>query len=70
MGIRVSGKLGSGTDIKQAYTIFEKNVIMPLREEVEFIYNSLFELVDMDVQLKINEFQIIGEQIVDKTEEQ
>ena len=43
---------------------------MPLREEVEFIYNSLFELVDMDVQLKINEFQIIGEQIVDKTEEQ
>jgi capsid portal protein len=69
MGIRVSGKLGSGTDIKQAYTIFEKNVVMPLRDEVEYIYNSLFELVDMDVQLKINEFQIIGEQIVDKTEE-
>lgn len=69
MGIRVSGKLGSGTDIKQAYTIFEKNVVMPLREEVEYIYNSLFELVDMDVQLKINEFQIIGDQIVDKTEE-
>ena len=70
MGIRVSGKLGSGTDIKQAYTIFEKNTIMPLRDEVEYVFNSLFETIGLDCKLVINEYQIIGEQIVDKTEEQ
>jgi len=69
MGIRVSGKLGSGTDIKQSYIIFEKNVIMPLREEVEYVFNGLFDLVDIDAELVINDYQIIGEQIVDKTEE-
>lgn len=66
MGIRVSGKLGSGTDIKQAYTIFEKNTIMPLRDEVEYIFNSLFKMVGFDVVFTINEFHIIGEQIVEK----
>ena len=66
MGIRVSGKLGSGTDIKQAYVIFEKNVVMPLREEVEYIINALFDVQGIDMTLSINEFQIIGEQIVEK----
>ena len=66
MGIRVSGKLGSGTDIKQAYVIFEKNVVMPLREEVEYIINSLFDVQGIDMSLSINDFQIIGEQIVEK----
>ena len=66
MGIRVSGKLGSGTDIKQAYVIFEKNVVMPLREEVEYIINSIFDVVGIDMKLEINEFQIIGEQIVEQ----
>jgi hypothetical protein len=66
MGIRVSGKLGSGSDIKQAYTIFEKNTIMPLRDEVEYIFNSLFDLVGFDAKLNINEFQIIGDTIVEK----
>jgi capsid portal protein len=66
MGIRVSGKLGSGTDIKQAYVIFEKNVVMPLREDVEYIINALFDVQGIDMTLSINEFQIIGEQIVEK----
>ena len=70
MGIRVSGKLGSGTDIKQSYVIFEKNVIMPLRDEVEYVFNSLFDLVGLDVKLVVNDYQIIGEQIVDKTEKE
>ena len=69
MGIRVSGKLGSGTDIKQSYVIFEKNVIMPLRDEVEYVFNSLFDLVGIDVKMVIADYQIIGEQIVEKTEE-
>lgn len=68
MGIRVSGKLGSGTDIKQAYIIFEKNTIMPLRDEVEYIFNSLFKTAGIDMTLTVNEFQIIGEQIVEQAQ--
>lgn len=68
MGIRVSGKLGSGSDIKQSYIIFEKNVVMPLREEVENLFNDLFMTFGLDVTLSINDFQIIGDKIVDKTE--
>ena len=70
MGIRVSGKLGSGTDIKQAYTIFEKNVVKPLRKDIEKIVNNLLDLAGFTVEFKINDFQIIGETIVDKTMEQ
>ena len=66
MGIRVSGKLGSGSDIKQSYVIFEKNVIMPLRDEIEMIMNSIFQMFGVKTKMSINEFQIIGEQIVDK----
>ena len=68
MGIRVSGKLGSGTDIKQAYIIFEKNTIMPLRDEIEYIFNSLFKTAGIDMTLTVNEFQIIGEQIVEQAQ--
>jgi len=34
------------------------------------VFNSLFDLVGMDVKLVVSDYQIIGEQIVDKTEEQ
>jgi hypothetical protein len=32
MGVRTTGSLGGGADIKQAYVIFEKNVVMELRD--------------------------------------
>jgi len=41
MGVRTTGSLGGGADIKQAYVIFEKNVVMPLRAQVEEIVNEL-----------------------------
>lgn len=68
MGIRVSGKLGSGSDIKQSYVIFEKNVIMPLREEIEMIVNMMMDIFHITGEFKFNNYQIIGEVIVDKTE--
>jgi len=43
---------------------------MPLRDEVEYVFNSLFDLVGLDVKLVVNDYQIIGEQIVDKTEKE
>lgn len=65
MGIRVSGKLGSGSDIKQAYIIFEKNTIIPLREIVEDIVNDLFEIGQVKAKFTINNFQIVNETIVE-----
>lgn len=68
MGIRVSGKLGSGSDIKQAYIIFEKNTIIPLREIVEDIVNDLMEISKLKATFTINNFQIVNETIVERDE--
>lgn len=65
MGIRVSGKLGSGSDIKQAYTIYEKNVVMPLRREVENVINTLLNIARVKGKIVINDYQIINEAIVE-----
>lgn len=68
MGIRVSGKLGSGSDIKQAYIIFEKNTIIPLRGIVEEIVNDLMEISKLKATFTINNFQIVNETIVERDE--
>ena len=67
MGIRVSGKLGSGSDIKQSYVIFEKNAIMPLRNEVEEIFNDLLFIARLNVEFELNNYQIIGDIIEEET---
>lgn len=69
MGIRVSGKLGSGTDIKQAYTIFEKNVVMPLRRDIEYIVNRLTDVAGFTVPFVINDYQIVNENIIEIEDE-
>lgn len=68
MGIRVSGKLGSGSDIKQAYIIFEKNTIIPLRNIIEDIVNDLLKIADVKADFTINNFQIVNETIVELDE--
>jgi len=61
MGIRVSGKLGSGTDIEKAYTIWEKNKVMPLRNEIEDVINFLMDLFKVKGEFKFKNFQIVGD---------
>lgn len=68
MGIRVSGSLGNGNELNQQYTIFEKNVVMPLREMVTEAADELLSIANINSTITINNFQIIGDQIVDKTE--
>jgi hypothetical protein len=63
MGIRVSGKLGSGSDIKQAYIVFEKNIVMPLRTEIEKVFNDLLSIAKAKGKYVINEFQIVEDKI-------
>lgn len=66
MGIRVSGKLGSGSDIKQSYVIWEKNFVMPTREILQNIFDDLVSLSGVKVYPKIKNYQIIGDVIVEK----
>jgi uncharacterized membrane protein len=68
MGVRTTGSLGSGSDIKQAYVIFEKNVVMPLREQVADIFNEILRIARINADFRINNFQIINETIVERDE--
>ena len=68
MGTRVSGKLGSGNELDKSYTIYEKNVVMPLREMIEEIGNDLLQIANINSEFIVTNYQIIGETIVDKTE--
>ena len=65
MGIRTTGSLGSGSDIKQAYVIFEKNVVMELRQQVTTIFNEILTIARIPAEFTINNFQIINETIVE-----
>jgi hypothetical protein len=65
LGVRTTGSLGNGSDIKQAYIIFEKNVIMPLREQVQDIFNMLLDLSGIDTKMSVMNYQIINETIVE-----
>jgi capsid portal protein len=69
MGVRTTGALGSGSDIKQAYVIFEKNVVMELRNEIETIFQEILTIARIPAEFTINNFQIIGDTIVEVDEE-
>ena len=69
MGIRTTGALGSGSDIKQAYVIFEKNVVMELRQQVTTIFQELLTIARIPAEFTINNFQIIGDTIVEVDED-
>ena len=68
LGVRTSGALGSGSDIKQAYVIFEKNTIIPLRETVTDIMNGLLKVVGIDAKVEITNYQIVNETITSVNE--
>lgn len=65
LGIRVSGKLGSGNDIKQSYIIFEKNTVTPLRNKIEEMFTKILAIGGIRAKFEINEYQIINEKIVE-----
>lgn len=69
MGIRVSGKLGSGQELQHAYLTFEKNYVMPMREELEYIFNDMLFIFGINTTLTINNYQIVDGEIKDETTE-
>lgn len=68
MGVRTTGSLGGGADIKQAYVIFEKNVVIPLREQVVEIFQELINVSRLSAEFSVKNFQIINETIVERDE--
>ena len=68
MGIRTTGSLGNGSDIKQAYVIFEKNVVMELRQQVTTIFNEILTIARIPADFTINNYQIIGDTIIEVDE--
>jgi hypothetical protein len=68
MGIRVSGKLGSGMELEQSYMTFEKNTVIPLREELEDIFNDLLKIGGIKAEFVCVEYRIIGDAIVETTQ--
>jgi hypothetical protein len=63
LGVRTTGSLGSGSDIKQAYVIFEKNTIIPLRETITDVINGLLRAVGINAHVEITNYQIVNETI-------
>ena len=68
LGVRTAGSLGNGSDIKQAYIIFEKNVVIPLREQVAEIFQELLNVCRLSAEFNIRNFQIINDAIVERDE--
>ena len=68
LGVRTAGSLGNGSDIKQAYIIFEKNVVIPLREQVAEIFQELLNICRLSAEFNIRNFQIINDAIVERDE--
>jgi hypothetical protein len=68
MGVKVSGQLGNTTEIKDSYLIFEKNVVKPEREELEYILNEIVEVYGLKTTLTINNYQIIDGEITEIVE--
>lgn len=59
MGIERPGSLGSGSDIKEAYPIWEANVLKPFKEEIEYITNDILSLYGIKSTLELNPFKLI-----------
>lgn len=67
MGIKISTSLGNSDELKLSYTIFEKNVVLPLRNEITEVLDELLDIAEIKNNIVLNNFQIIENQIVDKT---
>lgn len=66
IGLRVPGKLGSGSELPMAYSIFEKNVVLPLREQMEEFADEILLMGGLTSSIEINEYKIVDNVIVEQ----
>lgn len=70
MGIERPGALGSGSDIKESYPIWEKNVVLPFREQIEEVFNEILELFNIQGEYKLKEYSIIEGEVTEVKEQE
>ena len=65
MGVKVAGSLGNAQELEMSYAIFEKNVVFPMRKQLEYMYDELLQIAGVEGQFKILDFKIVENQIVE-----
>jgi hypothetical protein len=63
MGIKVAGSLGNKEELEISYSIWEKNMVLPLRAQLEEILGGLFDATGLRNEIVFNNFQIIEKEI-------
>lgn len=63
MGIKVAGSLGNAQELQMSYGIFEKNIVMPLRNELEEIFDEILDVIGYHNSVQITDFQIIDNSV-------
>lgn len=61
VGIKVAGSLGNAQELEMSYAIWEKNVVFPLRKQLENLGNSLLQIINIKGVFEVNEFRAFGE---------
>lgn len=63
MGIKVAGSLGNSQELEFGYTIYEKVIVMPIRNVMNEVINELIDICNIQGTIEINNFQIINKEI-------
>ena len=66
MGIKVQGSLGNAQELEMSYAIFEKNIVKPMRNEIEQIFKDILRIANIEGLMVINGYKIIGDEIVEE----
>lgn len=68
MGIKVAGSLGNSEELRMSYSIFEKNVVNPLRAIITEIANDLVDYCSIKNTIVLREYQIVEDEVVETTD--
>jgi len=60
MGVKVAGSLGNAQELEMSYKIFEKNVVLPMREDIQDMFDELLQILGIKGTFKINDFTLMG----------
>lgn len=60
VGIKVAGSLGNAQELEMSYAIWEKNVVLPLREIIEDLGKTLLQIAGIVGEFKVNDFKLFG----------
>lgn len=65
MGVKVAGSLGNAQELEMSYAIFEKNVVFPMRKQLNYMYDELMQIANVKGQFKILDFKIVESQVIE-----